>query len=68
MVLLTVQDDGAGVSALVQRTLADSATHFGLRNLRTQLHRLGGTLIAEPAEEGGFVVPALMPLSKPTPQ
>jgi signal transduction histidine kinase len=60
--LLSVQDDGAGVSPLVLRTLADSATHFGLRSLRERVSLQGGTFIAQPGEDGGFVVRALVPL------
>jgi signal transduction histidine kinase len=64
--LLTVQDDGAGVSPLVQRTREDSATHFGLRSLRQRVNRLGGTFIAQPAEDGGFVVRACVPFHRAT--
>jgi signal transduction histidine kinase len=60
--LLSVQDDGTGVSPLVLRTLADSATHFGLRGLRQRVHGVGGTFIAQPGEDGGFVVRALVPV------
>jgi signal transduction histidine kinase len=66
--LLSVQDDGAGVSPLVQRTLEDSATHFGLRSLRQRVNGLGGTFIAQPAEDGGFVVRACVPLYQAVPQ
>jgi len=66
--LLSVQDDGAGVSPLVLRTLADSATHFGLRGLRQRVDRLGGTFTAQPGEDGGFVVRALVPLQETVPQ
>jgi signal transduction histidine kinase len=66
--LLTVQDDGAGVSPLVLRTLADSATHFGLRTLRQRVKGLGGTLTAQPGEDGGFVVRASVPLRETQPQ
>jgi signal transduction histidine kinase/CheY-like chemotaxis protein len=64
--LLTVQDDGAGVSPLVQRTREDSATHFGLRSLRQRVNRLGGTFIAQPAEDGGFVVRACLSIERRT--
>ena len=66
--LLTVQDDGAGVSPLVLRTLADSAIHFGLRSLRERVNQLGGTFVAQPGEDGGFVVRALLPLPETVPQ
>jgi len=66
--LLTVQDDGAGVSPLVLRTLADSAIHFGLRSLRERVNQLGGTFVAQPGEDGGFVVRALVPLPETVPQ
>jgi signal transduction histidine kinase len=66
--LLSVQDDGGGVSPLVLRTLADSATHFGLRSLRERVNQLGGTFIAQAGEDGGFVVRALVPLQESVPQ
>jgi signal transduction histidine kinase len=59
---LTVQDDGLGASALVLRTLADSAIHFGLRDARERVERIGGTLNAGPGEDGGFTVRAHVPL------
>jgi signal transduction histidine kinase len=65
--VLSVQDDGAGVSPLVLRTLADSATHFGLRSLRERVTGLGGTFVAQPGEDGGFVVRALVPLHEAVP-
>jgi signal transduction histidine kinase len=66
--LLTVQDDGAGVSPLVLRTLADSAIHFGLRSMHERVTRLGGTFVAQSGEDGGFVVRALVPLPETVPQ
>jgi signal transduction histidine kinase len=62
---LTVQDDGVGASALVLRTLAHSATRFGLRDIRERVLRLGGTFTAEAGDEGGFVVRARVPLRGP---
>src|SRR5207253_2738715 len=50
-VTLTVQDDGVGASALVLRTLGDSATRFGLKSSRDRVLRLGGTFTAEPGDD-----------------
>jgi signal transduction histidine kinase len=61
-VTLTVQDDGLGAAPLVLSTLAESATHFGLRDLQARLREVGGTLSAGPGDEGGFVVRARVPL------
>jgi signal transduction histidine kinase len=35
---------------------------FGLRGIRDRVTRLGGTLTAEPGEDGGFVVRARVPI------
>ena len=61
-VTLTVQDDGLGAAPLVLSTLADSAAHFGLRDLQARLRQVRGTLSAGPGDEGGFVVRARVPL------
>jgi signal transduction histidine kinase len=66
--LVSVQDDGAGVSPLLLRTLADSATHFGLRSLRQRVNQLGGTFTAQPGDDGGFVVRAVVPIQEAVPQ
>jgi signal transduction histidine kinase len=60
---LAVQDDGVGASALVLRTLGDSATHFGLRGLNERVRRLGGSFNARPGDDGGLVVRARVPSS-----
>jgi signal transduction histidine kinase len=59
---LTVQDDGVGAAPLVLSSLADSAAHFGLRDLQARLRQVGGTLSAGPGDDGGFVVRARVPL------
>jgi signal transduction histidine kinase len=60
---VTVQDDGVGAPPLVLHSLAESATRFGLSGLREQVARVGGTFIAGPGDDGGFVVRARVPLS-----
>jgi len=63
--VLTVQDDGVGASSLVLSTLADSATRFGLNGGRDGVVRLGGTFVAEPGDDEGFVLRARVPLPEP---
>jgi len=63
-VTLTVQDDGAGASALVVRQIGRSAIHFGLRSLHDQVRRLNGRFAARPGPEGGFIVRARIPLPR----
>jgi signal transduction histidine kinase len=58
-----VQDDGIGASALVLRTLGDSATHFGLRGLNERVRGLGGSFNARTGDDGGLVVRARVPFS-----
>jgi two-component system NarL family sensor kinase len=64
-VILTVQDDGIGASALVLSTLSESATRFGLTGIRERVLRLGGVFTAGPGDEGGFVVRARVALLDP---
>jgi signal transduction histidine kinase len=60
-VTLAVHDDGIGAPALVLRSIASSATHFGLRGLRERIHKLGGTFKVRRAEDGGFVLRVRVP-------
>jgi signal transduction histidine kinase len=60
--VLTIQDDGVGAAPLVLSGLAESATHFGLRDLQVRVRQVGGTLTAGPGADGGFVVRARLPL------
>jgi signal transduction histidine kinase len=60
--VLTIQDDGVGAAPLVLSGLAESATHFGLRDLQVRVRQVGGTLTAGPGADGGFVVRARVPL------
>ncbi len=59
---LTIQDDGIGAASLVLDRLADSATHFGLRDLQTRVQQVGGTFTVGPGDGGGFVVRARVPV------
>jgi signal transduction histidine kinase len=61
-ITLTVHDDGEGASRLVQKRIAHSATHFGLRSVRERVRRLHGTFRSGPGPDGGFVVRARIPL------
>jgi PAS domain S-box-containing protein len=61
-VTLSIQDDGAGTSAPALKRIADSATHFGLRGVGQRVRRLGGTFVAQPARDGGFLVRTRLPL------
>jgi signal transduction histidine kinase len=63
-VTLTVQDDGAGASALVLRQIGSSAIHFGLRGIRERVRRLNGRFSARPGADGGFIVRARIPLPR----
>jgi signal transduction histidine kinase len=62
---LTVQDDGVGAARVVIRTVAESDTHFGLRDLQARLEQVGGTLAVSPGDDGGFVLRASVPLKAP---
>jgi PAS domain S-box-containing protein len=67
MVTLSIQDDGARDARSPKlKRIADSATHFGLRGVGLRVRRLGGTLVAQPARDGGFVVRMRIPLTPPT--
>jgi GAF domain len=61
-VTLSIQDDGAGPSGRTAKRVADSATHFGLRGVGERVRRLGGTFVAKPVRDGGFVVRTRLPL------
>jgi signal transduction histidine kinase len=61
-ITLTIHDDGAGASPLVLKRIWNSATHYGLRNMRDRVRQLRGTLVAGPGPDGGFVVRARIPL------
>jgi signal transduction histidine kinase len=61
---LTIQDDGVGVSPLMLRGIDTSATHFGLRDLRERVRRLGGTFSIRPGDDGGLVLRTRLPLGK----
>jgi signal transduction histidine kinase len=55
-VTLAVHDDGAGAPALVLRSIASSATHFGLRTVQARIRKLGGSFTVRRGEDGGFVL------------
>jgi signal transduction histidine kinase len=61
---LTIQDDGVGISPLMLRGIDTSATHFGLRDLRERVRRLGGTFSIRPGDDGGLVLRTRLPLAK----
>jgi signal transduction histidine kinase len=61
---LTIQDDGVGVSPLMLRGIDTSATHFGLRDLRERVRRLGGTFSIRSGDDGGLVLRTRLPLLK----
>jgi signal transduction histidine kinase len=61
-VTLSVQDDGVGLANPDLERIASSAAHFGLRGIGLRVRRLGGTFVARPASEGGFVVRTRLPL------
>ncbi|MDQ3809061.1 MAG: histidine kinase [Chloroflexota bacterium] len=63
---LTIQDDGVGTAPLVLDRLADSATHFGLRDLQARVQQVGGALTLGPGDGGGFVVRARVPVRSRT--
>jgi PAS domain S-box-containing protein len=60
-VTLSIQDDGNATSGSVEPT-ADSASRFGLRAMGQRVRHLGGTLVARPGPDGGFVVRLRLPL------
>jgi signal transduction histidine kinase len=55
-VTLAVHDDGVGAPALVLRSIASSATHFGLRTVQERIRKLGGSFTYRLGEDGGFVL------------
>jgi anti-sigma regulatory factor (Ser/Thr protein kinase) len=61
-VTLSVQDDGVGLTNPDLERIASSTTHFGLRGVGMRVRRLGGTFVARPARDGGFVVRTRLPL------
>jgi signal transduction histidine kinase len=48
----------------VLRGIDTSATHFGLRDLRERVRRLGGTFSIRPGDDSGLVLRARLPLAK----
>lgn len=61
-VTLSIQDDGTRAAEPVLKRIADSATHFGLRGVGQRVRLLGGTFVAQPARDGGFLVRMRLPL------
>jgi PAS domain S-box-containing protein len=61
-ITLSIQDDGARTSEPVLEQIADNAAHFGLRGVGQRVRRLGGTFVAQPARDGGFLVRTRLPL------
>ena len=59
---LTVCDDGHGAPGLILRSIAASATHFGLRGIRDRVRQLRGTFASGPGPDGGFLVRARIPM------
>ena len=57
--LLSISDDGAGGGAA-----QTAGTGYGIRGMRERAERLGGTLTAGPAPDGGFHVRARLPLAE----
>lgn len=57
--LLSITDDGAGGDAVPA-----SGVGYGIRGMRERAERLGGTLAADPAPDGGFRVCARLPLTE----
>lgn len=62
-ITLSVQDDGVGMGNPALERIASSATHFGLRGVGERVRRLGGTFVARPSREGGFLVRTRLPLT-----
>jgi PAS domain S-box-containing protein len=62
-VTLSIHDDGGGgaTSGAVNR-MADKSSPYSLSTLVQHVHRLGGTLVARPGPDGGFVVRLHLPL------
>lgn len=60
---LTVRDDGVGLPARP----ASSAPTWGITGMRERAEVLGGSLVVEPAEGGGTVVRARLPVTIATP-
>ena len=52
------------INALPLRGIDTSATHFGLRDLRERVRRLGGTFSIRPGDDSGVVLRARLPLGK----
>lgn len=57
---LKIIDDGAGQSTLIPRP--DSEAGFGIKGMTERVTALGGTLTAQPARQGGWVVHAHLPI------
>lgn len=64
-VTLSVHDDGGIANTTVER-VAGGKAQFGLRGVGLQVRRMGGTFLAKPLREGGFVVRTRLPLSPAT--
>ncbi|MBV8715238.1 MAG: hypothetical protein JOZ65_09230 [Chloroflexi bacterium] len=62
-VTLSIHDDGVGIANPALERIASSANQFGLRGVGLRVRRLGGTFIARPSRDGGFVVRTRLPLA-----
>jgi signal transduction histidine kinase len=66
-VTLSIQDDGVGVVNPALERIASSATYFGLRGVGERVRRQGGTFVARPSRDGGFLVRTRLPLRPAVP-
>jgi anti-sigma regulatory factor (Ser/Thr protein kinase) len=62
-ITLSIHDDGVDISNPSPRRIASSTTHVGLRGVGLQVRRMGGSFLAKPLREGGFVVRTRLPLN-----
>ena len=61
-VTIEVRDDGAGERC--EASLENSTGGHGLIGMRERVGMFGGTLRAEPRDEGGFAVTARFPIRR----
>src|SRR5262249_12844643 len=61
-VSLSIQDDGLADPRPSPTRLADGPARFGLRGVGQHVRRLGGTFVARPARDGGFLVRVRLPI------
>ena len=66
-VTLSVHDDGLQIPNPTVQRISRSAKRFSLRGVGQRVRDMGGTFVARPARDGGFLVRASLPLSSQSP-